>query len=62
MRYLNVREAALKCGISPRRIQQLCKNNEIDGAKMEGRSWLIPEQAALDVRRKTAVRSGKLPE
>ena len=28
---------------------------------MEGRSWLIPEQAALDVRGKTAVRSGKLP-
>ncbi len=42
MKYINCQEAGKKWGVSPRRVQQLCKANEIDGVKKDGRSWLIP--------------------
>ncbi len=42
MKYINCQEAGKKWGVSPRRIQQLCKANEIEGVKKDGRSWLIP--------------------
>ena len=45
MKYLTIAEAAARCGISGRRMQQLCKSGTIEGAKKEGRSWLIPETA-----------------
>ncbi len=42
MKYINCQEAGKKWGVSPRRVQQLCKANEIEGVKKDGRSWLIP--------------------
>ena len=45
MRYLTINEAASAYGLTARRLQQLCKNGTIDGAKKEGRNWLIPQDA-----------------
>ncbi len=42
MKYLTTIEVSEKWGISPRRIQQMCSNNELEGVKKEGKSWLIP--------------------
>ena len=43
MKYLTISEAAARYGLSERRIQQLCKSGAIEGARKEGRSWLVPE-------------------
>ncbi|WP_081481720.1 DNA-binding protein [Paenibacillus elgii] len=43
--YISVRGAAIKWGISERRIQQLCEKNRISGVIRFGRSWAIPKDA-----------------
>lgn len=43
--YISVRDAAIKWGISERRIQKLCEGNRIDGVIRFGRSWAIPKHA-----------------
>ena len=43
MGYISAKEAAMRMGISPRRIQQLCQNNQIYGAIRKGKRWLIPD-------------------
>ena len=45
MAYLTINETAEKWNMTPRRVQQLCKNGEIAGAVKEGRTWKIPEEA-----------------
>ena len=47
MRYLNINETADRMGLTPRRIQQLCKNGEIEGAEKRGRYWAIPESSGF---------------
>ena len=47
MNYLSCEEVARKMGITARRIQQMCKRQEIAGAVKEGRSWRIPEKAVF---------------
>jgi len=42
MDYLSVKEMSEKWGITVRRIQVLCKQNRIDGAKRIGNMWVIP--------------------
>ena len=44
-RMITVREAALRWGITERRILTLCNEGRIIGAVKEGRSWLIPADA-----------------
>ena len=61
MRYLSIGEVAKKWGITPRRVQQLCKKGEIEGAVKQGRVWAIPENADLGVKNKTGTRTGLLP-
>ena len=57
MRYLSIRQLSEKWGISPRRIQILCKENRILGAQRVGYSWMIPEDA---IKPKDArIKSGK---
>lgn len=63
-----VREAAEQWGLTERRVAGLCKEGKIEGAKKEGRSWVIPAEAEkpVDNRVKTGVyqkakESGKLP-
>lgn len=50
MNYLTINETAEKWNITPRRVQQLCKNGEIDGVIREGRSWRIPADAVLPLK------------
>ncbi len=54
MKELNIQEAAARWGVSPRRIQQMCKEGRIAGVRKEGRTWLIPEEAEIHVRSRFA--------
>ncbi len=42
--YISAKEAAAKIGVTARRIQQLCKDGKVAGAKRFGMQdiWLIP--------------------
>ncbi len=44
-RYLSIREAAEKWGVSERRINQYCSEGRIPGAEKIGKAWLIPANA-----------------
>ncbi len=43
--YMTVKEAAVKWGISDRRIRVLCSEGKIPGAYQEGRGWKLPIDA-----------------
>lgn len=45
MEYLSIHQTADKWGISVRRVQILCTNGRIPGAKKIGSFWVIPENA-----------------
>ena len=45
MEYMSISQAAEKWGISPRRIQVLCKQERIPGASRTGYVWAIPADA-----------------
>lgn len=57
MEYLPIQEFSDKWNISRRRIQILCKEGRINGAKMIGNMWVIPENAGrpMDARTKNPV-------
>ncbi len=46
MKYISIKEAAEKWGITPRRVQYLCKEGNIFGAKKHSGTWMIPTDAA----------------
>lgn len=54
--YMTTKQAAEKWGISDRRVRILCSEGKIPGVTHEGRSWMIPANAAKpqDGRYKTA--------
>lgn len=41
--YISAREAAVKWGISQRRVAVLCSENRVSNAAMVGNMWLIPK-------------------
>ncbi len=43
MRYIKVGELAKKWGLSERTVRNYCANNRLDGAKLIGKTWMIPE-------------------
>lgn len=47
--FITVQEAADKWGISTRRVRMLCAEGKVDGARLEGKSWLIPAEAARPI-------------
>lgn len=47
MEFITVKDAALKWGVSTRRVQILCANGRIKGAYRFGKSWMIPKDAVL---------------
>ena len=57
MDYLDVKQISEKWGVSERRVTALCRTKRIPGAKKDGKSWLIPDDALLppDGRTKEAV-------
>lgn len=54
MDFMSAREAAIKWGISQRRVAILCSENRIENAKMVGNMWIIPAEAKkpIDARSK----------
>lgn len=50
MKYLTINETAEKWNITPRRVQQLCKDGKIDNAMKDGRSWKIPADASIPLK------------
>ena len=57
MEYMSISQAAEKWGISPRRIQVLCKQERIPGASRMGYVWAIPTDAEKP--KDARVKSGK---
>lgn len=57
MEYLSIQEFSEKWNISRRRIQILCREGRINGAKMIGNMWVIPESTMrpIDARTKNPV-------
>ena len=57
MEQLTIKEIAKKWGISERRVNVLCQEGRIDGAKKFGNTWAIPADAVKpsDLR----IKSGK---
>ena len=49
MNYKTVQEIAIKWSMQPKEITFLCRNNKIEGAKKEGKFWLIPENACKPI-------------
>lgn len=45
MKYMNVKQASEKWGVSTRRIQDLCKRGQIPGAQLWERTWMLPVDA-----------------
>ena len=45
MRYLSVKEAAKKWGVSERSARNYCAGGRVDGAFLTGKTWNIPETA-----------------
>jgi len=43
--WITPKQAAEKWSISDRRVQALCKNNQISGVVRLGNAWLIPQDA-----------------
>lgn len=50
MKYLSVVEVAKKWNLSERTVRNYANNNRIEGAKLEGATWKIPENAEKPVR------------
>ena len=45
MKYLSVKEIALKWNISERSVRNYCSAGRVDGAFLTGNTWNIPELA-----------------
>ena len=45
MHYLTATQAAQVWGVTPRRVQDLCKQGRIPGARLWHRAWMIPPDA-----------------
>lgn len=55
MDFLTIKEIAEKWNVTPRRIQKMCADGRIPGAKKFGRDWAIPAdtEKPIDARVKT---------
>lgn len=53
MKYIKVKEAAEKWGVTPRRVQDLCKQGKIPGAQLWERTWMLPADAGYPGREET---------
>lgn len=57
MKYITIQEAAVRWGISERRIQVLCSSGRLKGATKFGRQWAIP--AHMEKPEDARIKSGK---
>ncbi|MCM1295344.1 MAG: AAA family ATPase [Muribaculaceae bacterium] len=63
VKYITAEEAALRLGVTSRRIQQLCSSGKVSGAKIEANSWVLPEESLskIPVRKKATTVTTKKP-
>ena len=61
MDYLSIQDVSNKWNISKRRVQILCHEGRINGAKMIGNMWVVPENAVrpADARKKNPIMEKK---
>ena len=52
MDYQTIEEAAAKWGVTPRQVRSYCAKGRIGGAMLDGKSWLIPADAAKPQRKR----------
>ena len=57
MDYMTIKEAAEKCGLSIRRIRDICKKNKIPRVIKFGTAWAIPRDAVRPADKR--IKSGK---
>ncbi len=48
MKYLSVKEAAVKLQISERTVRKYCEEGKIEGAFLSGKSWFVPHNAKIN--------------
>ena len=53
MDFLTIKEVAEKWNVTPRRIQKMCADGRIPGAKKFGRDWAIPADTEKPIDRCT---------
>lgn len=53
IQYISASEAAIKWGISHRRVITLCRENRIPNVAMLGNMWIIPSDAEKPADRRT---------
>ncbi len=61
MAYMNISTAAERWNVSPRRVQELCKNGSIPGAARFGRAWMIPEDTPKPADRRVKAAAPPMP-
>lgn len=59
MKYISVSETAKKWNISERSVRNYCTESRVAGAILEGKTWLIPENATKPVRKKKTSEKGR---
>lgn len=59
---ITVKQAAEKWGVTPRRVQELCKEGKIKGAQRWERTWMIPAHAVLPSTAKSDVPHMPMPK
>ena len=61
IQYISASEAAIKWGISHRRVITLCRENRIPNVAMLGNMWIIPSDAEKPADRRTTRYDKKNP-
>ena len=54
MKYISVSKAAEKWGLAERSVRNYCSSGRVQGAILEGKTWLIPEDAVKPQRKPKA--------
>jgi Fic family protein len=62
MKYLSVSETAKRWGLSERSVRNYCKQGRVLGAYLDGKTWLIPENAIKPERKGTRIFKNTLLE
>ena len=61
MKYTTCAEASSAMGTTVRRVQQMCKSGEIQGAIKQGRSWMVPASAVPNIKPVSPEKKKPLP-
>ena len=56
MKYISVTAFAEKYGVSERTARNYCANGKIEGAFLTGKTWNIPEDATLPLRKSSSIK------